>query len=95
MELEFSSDKVRLQCTSVKFASKLFCGDKILTRSLLARVNALYNADCIKDIIVQPTFRFHSLDNKKGRDLDGFFAIDVIANSVKIVEIMEVSKHYE
>ena len=90
---------------------------------LLARINALQMADTIKDIIVQPTFRFHNLENKYGRDLSGFFAIDVksrrekwrvilqplddnkepfdpcyidqIASYVKVVEITEVSKHYE
>jgi plasmid maintenance system killer protein len=107
----------------VKAANKLFGGDAALTRSLLARVNALERAENIKDIIVQPSFRFHTLKNKRGRDLEGFFAIDVktkkepwriilqpldentnpyipcnideIAGSVKIVEITEVSKHYE
>ena len=86
-------------------------------------MNALQGAETIKDIIVQPTFHFHKLENKNGRDLEGFFAIDVksrreqwriilqpldengkpyipcnidrIAGSVKIVEIVEVSKHYE
>lgn len=123
MELEYASDKVKLQCTSVKAASKLFGGDAMLVKSLLARVNALGNADHIKDIIVQPAFRFHSLKNKKGRDLEGYFAIDVksvrepwriilqplnkekqpynpcnideIAESVRVVEITEVSRHYE
>lgn len=123
MEIEYASDKVKLQCTSIKAANKLFGGDAILTNSLLARINALGSADNIKDIIVQPTFRFHDLKNKKGRNLEGYFAIDVksirepwriilqplneekqpynpcnideIAVSVKIVEIAEVSKHYE
>lgn len=123
MELEYASDKVRTQCTSVKAAKKLFGGDAALTRSLLARINALGSADNIKDIIVQPSFRFHDLKNKKGRNLEGYFAIDVksvrdpwriilqplnqdkrpydpcnideVAEFVKIVEIMEVSKHYE
>lgn len=123
MELEYSSEKVKSQCTSVKAANKLFGGDMALTRSLLARINALERAENIKDIIVQSTFRFHSLKNKKGRNLEGFFAIDVksirdswriilqplnenkepykpcnideISNKVKIVEIVEVSKHYE
>ena len=70
MELEYASDKVKLQCTSVKAANKLFGGDVALTKSLLARINALGSADNIKDIIVQPTFRFHGLKNKKGRDLE-------------------------
>ncbi|MDE6211963.1 MAG: hypothetical protein K2M70_00610 [Lachnospiraceae bacterium] len=123
MELEYSSEKVKSQCTSVKAANKLFGGDMALTRSLLARINALESAENIKDIIVQSTFRFHSLKNKKGRNLEGFFAIDVksirdswriilqplnenrepynpcnideISDKVKIVEIAEVSKHYE
>ena len=34
-------------------------------------------AETIKDIIVQPHFRFHALKNKDGRDLKGYFAIDV------------------
>lgn len=97
--------------------------DKVLGRSLLARINALKQAETIKDIIVQPTYHFHNLENKKGRNLEGYFAIDVksrkeqwriilqpldkdkkiyipcnideIAGIVKIVEIMEVTKHYE
>lgn len=123
MKLEYSSEEVRRQCTSVKAANKLFGGKASLTTSLFARINALENAEHIKDIIVQPTFRFHDLKNKKGKNLEGFFAIDVktirepwriilqplnenmqpfdpcnideIADSVRIVEIVEVSKHYE
>ena len=123
MELVYISDKVKNQCTSVKAAKKLFNGDEALTTSLLARINALESANTIKDIIVQPTFHFHNLKNKNGRDLEGYFAIDVksrkekwriilqpldddkkpyvpcyidqIAYSVKIIEITEVSKHYE
>ena len=123
MKLEYLSDKVKLYCTSIKAAKKLFGGNEIIARSLLARINALENAENIKDIIVQPAFHFHKLKNKNGRDLEGYFAIDVksrkdkwrlilqplneekqpyepcnidqIAGSVKIVEITEVSKHYE
>ena len=87
MELEYSSEKVRSQCTSVKAANKLFGGDMALTQSLLARINALESAENIKDIIVQPTFRFHGLKNKKGRNLEGYFAIDVksIRDSWRII----------
>lgn len=123
MELLYASEKVKEQCNSVRAAKKLFGGDMAMASSLLARINALKSAENMKDIIVQPTFHFHNLDNKKGRDLDGYFAIDVksrrdswrvilepldenekpyipcnideIAGNVKIVEIMEVSKHYE
>lgn len=123
MDIEYSSKKVEEQCTSVKAAKKLFGGDMRLVTSLFARVNALEQAETIKDIIVQPTFHFHKLENKKGNNLDGYFAIDVksrreqwriilqpldmerkpyticdidkIAGIVRIVEITEVSKHYE
>lgn len=123
MELVFTSEKVESQCTSVKAAKKLFGGNVMLTNSLMARINALKQADTIKDIIVQPVFHFHKLENKYGRNLEGHFAIDVksrkdqwriilepldenkepfnpcnidkIAETVRIVEITEVSKHYE
>ena len=123
MELVYASDKVQAQCNSVKMAKKLFGGDMLLVRSLLARINALKMAETIKDIVVQPTFHFHNLENIHGKNLKGFFAIDVksrreswriilqplnnnrepfepcyidqISLYVKIVKIMEVSKHYE
>ena len=77
MELVFSTKKLEEQCTSIKAANKLFGGDAILGRSLLARINALKQANTIKDILVQPTFHFHKLDNKKRKNYDGYFAIDV------------------
>lgn len=98
---------------------KLFGGDKKMAVSLMARINAIEQAEVIKDIIIMPTFHFHNL---KG-NLRKYFAIDVktrkdkwriilqpldenedvfdpcnideIATVVKIVEIREVSAHYE
>ena len=123
MELVYASDKVRIQCTSVKAAKKLFGGNAELVKSLFARINALQMADTIMDIIVQPTFHFHKLGTMNRKNLEGFFAIDVksrkeqwrvilqplnenkepfepcqidrISSYVRIVEITEVSKHYE
>lgn len=123
MELVYASDKVRIQCTSVKAAKKLFGGNAELVKSLFARINALQMTDTIMDIIVQPTFHFHKLGNMNRKNLEGFFAIDVksrkeqwrvilqplnenkepfepcqidrISSYVRIVEITEVSKHYE
>ena len=123
MEVVYATDKVENLCESLKAAKKFFNGNIVLANSLMARINALKQADTIKDIIVQPTFHFHKLLNKNGRDLEGYFAIDVksrreqwriilepldenkepyipckidqIAESVRIVEITEVSKHYE
>ena len=123
MELVYTDAKTEKQCTSLQVARKLFGGNAALANSLFARINALKQAETIKDIIVQPTFHFHKLENKGGRNLDGYFAIDVksrkdqwriiieplnenkepyvpcnineISQNVRIVEITEVSKHYE
>lgn len=123
MELVYASEILKLQCTNAKAAKKLFHGDSQLSVSLLSRINALKQAAVLKDIIVQPTFHFHKLKNKSGRNLEGYFAVDVksrreqwriilqpldenekpyipcnidqIAGKVKIVEISEVSRHYE
>lgn len=119
MKIIYASDKVKLQCTSLKAATKLFGGDKKLAVSLLARINAIENADVIKDIISMPPFHFHNLHGK----MEGLFAIDVctrrdkwriiicpldeeehvfdpchideISTIVRIIEIREVSAHYE
>ena len=102
MELVYASETLKSQC---------------------ANINALQQAETLKDIIVQPTFHFHKLKNKGRKKLEGYFAIDVksrkdqwriilqplnenekpyvpcnmdqIAGKVSIVEISEVSKHYE
>lgn len=123
MELVYKDAKTEEQCTNLKAANKLFGGNNALANSLLARINALKQAEYIKDIIVQPPFHFHKLENKNGRNLKGYFAIDVksrrdqwriileplddnkkpfvpcnideISKIVRIVEILEVSKHYE
>ncbi|MGL5977775.1 MAG: hypothetical protein ACRCZJ_02110 [Erysipelotrichaceae bacterium] len=123
LKIIYNSKKIEEQCTLKPKAKKLFGGNNILVISLLARINALENAECIKDIIVQPTFHFHKLKHKQGRDLEGYFSIDVksrkdswriilqplddqenvynpcnidqIASKVKIIEIMEVSNHYD
>ena len=123
MKIEYASKRVEKQCTSLKEAKKLFGGDSGLALSLHSRVEALSAAETIKDIKLMPTFHFHKLLNKNGRNLEGYFAIDVksrrdqwriilqpldedgnpyvpcnideIAGRVKVVEISEVSKHYE
>ena len=123
MEIQYADEKLQEQCTSLKAARKLFGGDNAHAVSLLARVNALQSAETIKDIIVQPHFRFHKLENIGRKKLEGYLAIDVknhtspwriiiqpldendepfipcnideISDVVRIVEIAEVSKHYE
>ena len=77
MELVYSNDKTKQHCTSMKAAKKLMGGSDILAKSLMARINALKQAENIKDIIVMPTFHFHKLTNKERKNLEGYFAIDV------------------
>ena len=119
MKVIYATNKVEKQCNDIREATKLFGGNKSLAVSLLARINAIKNADVIHDIIVIPPFHFHKLQGK----LEGYFAIDVksrrdkwriiiqplddneqpfvpcnideISFRVKIVEIREVSSHYE
>lgn len=119
MKVIYSNAKVEEQCTSVKAANKLFGGNKKYVLALMSRINALENAETLKDIICTPQYRFHRL---KG-ELGGFFAMDVtnvrdkwriilcpldenedriipcnvdeLANIVRIVEVEEVSPHYE
>ena len=123
MKIEYASTKVEAQCTSLKEARKLFGGDNGLAVSLMSRINSINSAETIKDIVLLPPLHFRALKNKDGKNLDGYFVIDVksrrepwriilqplddngepfvpcnideIASSVKIVEILEVSKHYE
>lgn len=119
MKIYYANHIVEQQCTNLKVATKLFGGDKNLAKSLLIRINAIENAEVIKDIIVMKPFRFHNLQGKR----NGFFTIDVktirdkwrivlqpldedgqpfdpcnideLAAVVRVVEIREVSPHYE
>lgn len=77
MELVYVSETLKSQCTNIKAARKLFHGDSQLSISLLARINALQQAEMLKDIIVQPAFHFNKLKNKGRKKLEGYFAIDV------------------
>ena len=123
MEIEYSSEEVKSQCESVKAAKKLFGGDAQLVSKLMSRVEALQAAETLKDIVIQKQFRFHKLENKGKKRLEGYYAIDVktkkepwriilrpmkekgqafnsfsvdeLADKVEIVEIREVSNHYE
>lgn len=117
--IKYSNDKVKEQCTSVKEAGKLFGGNKKYILGLFSRINALENAENIKDIIYTPQFRFHKLNGT----YEGYFSIDItnrrdkwrliiclldeneeyfhpcnideISDKVEIVEVKEVSPHYE
>ena len=119
MKVLYADKKTENCCTSLKAALKLFGGNRVLAQSLLRRVDAIHSMPVLKDLILVPTFHFHSLYGKRA----GTFAIDVksrrdkwriilipldeneqpfepchideIAPFVKIIEIEEVSAHYE
>lgn len=87
MKVEYRSGKVKEQCTDIRKATRLFGGDRTLALKLLSRINALEQAAVIQDIIVQP------LDDEGNPFIP--CNIDEISGTVRIVEIREVSKHYE
>lgn len=87
MKVEYRSGKVKEQCTDIRKATRLFGGDRTLALKLLSRINALEQATVIQDIIVQP------LDDEGNPFIP--CNIDEISGTVRIVEIREVSKHYE
>lgn len=123
MEIIYANSKVEKLCSDTATANKFFGGNNMLTASLISKINDLTSTDSLKNIILLPSYRFHNLHNKDGRNLDGYFAIDVktkkepwriilqplnenmepynpcrideIAESVKRIRIMEVSRHYE
>ncbi len=69
----YDNDKVKSRCTSLNAATRFFGGNKDLARHLLSRIFAINNAECLKDIRLIPSFRFHNLHG----NLEGLFAIDV------------------
>lgn len=123
MRLIYSSAKLEKQCKSYEVARRLFNGDDVLARKLLDRINLLENAETLKDLVAYIPCHLHPLKNKNGKNLIGYYAIDVktrkepwrvilqplnekeepydscnideIASIVQIVNITEVSKHYE
>ena len=124
MKVIYKDNKTKEICEDFRKATRYFGGNKNMAISLLSRINSICQAEELKDIIAQKTLRFHKLINKgKGKNLEGFFAIDVktirdewriilqplnenhepfvpcnideVAKYVRIVEIREVSNHYE
>ena len=70
VQLLYNNSKVQKQCTDLKNCKKLFGGNAALATSLFARINAMQQANVIKDIVMMPTFfYFHKLNG----NMDGFF----------------------
>ena len=59
MKVVYATDKVENLCEDLKVAKKNFDGNTVLANSLMARINALKQADTIKDLslihISEPT----------------------------------------
>ena len=119
MKIKYANKQVEKICKNIKEAHRIFGGNKKYVLGLFSRINAIENAECLKDIILIPSFRFHKLEG----DRNGYFSIDVTnkrdkwriiccplddnekkiipcdidksAGMVQIVEIEEVSPHYE
>lgn len=77
MKIVYQNEKLRIQCSSIKDARKVFGGDNSLAISLLSRINAIEQAETLRDIIVQPAFHFHNLHNNGRKNREGTYAIDV------------------
>lgn len=73
MKIIYKDKEAEAICTKTNKASSIFGGNKNMVEKLMSRINALQNAETLKDIIVQKQFRFHALKGKR----EGQFAIDV------------------
>lgn len=70
MEVSYKNSKLKKIFTEHKVAIKYFGGNSKFAEKLFSRINAMEQASCLKDIIVNmPQFHFHNL---KG-NLDFFF----------------------
>lgn len=74
MKIIYKNNRVKTICEDIKKATNFFGGKKELAISLMSRINALKQAENIIDIIVQPSMKFHKLNNNgKRNNLKGFF----------------------
>lgn len=77
LELLYATKEVERQCTDPKSAKKLFGGSNLLVDKLMARIQFIEGAVCLKDIIQFAPHHFHALSDKGKIKLKGYFAIDV------------------
>ena len=77
MKVVYSNQKVEKQCTVYKETLKLFGGNKKLADCLKTRIKYLEEAATLKDMVLNPKLRFHSLHNKGKRKYEGFSSIDI------------------
>lgn len=93
MKIVYATDKIENICEDRKVAKKFFDGNIMLANSLMARINALNFAVDVKSRREQWRIILEPLDENE-RSFTSC-KIDEVAENVRIVEITEVSKHYE
>lgn len=76
MKVLYKDKKVEKICCSLSETTKYFGGDKGLAKCLIIRINYLNHFPTIDDVI-RSNFGFHNLKNKLGRNLEGYFSINV------------------
>jgi hypothetical protein len=94
VKIVYADKKIEKQCTSIKEANKLFGGNKALAVSLLARINAIEQADVIHDImstgVSAPRFRRYSQAKIMAEN-----AVDTALKSGKAIEEYLVSSQHD
>ena len=107
MEIRYKDKKIRDICENEKKAIKKY--NRVIAEKLIFSIEFLKNSNSLKDVADYRNFRFHELKyGRKGQfaiDLGkttGYKPITVNKEnktisyeSINVVEIMEVSNHYE
>jgi len=71
VKISYKSKKLEKECTNISQAKKKY--NEKVAEKLLYTIDAIKNAETLRDIICVPTFRFHSLIGDK----NGKYAIDL------------------
>lgn len=109
MEIIYKNNKVKEQCTALRRAKRDF-SEKV-AKKIMMRINFITAAENLDSIINNPVLHFHklkgNLDGKFAIDVDGrrtsyrlivqFDETEVFENAkyIEIIEVTEVSNHYE
>ena len=101
MEIRYKNKRIRDICENEKKAIKKY--NKIIAEKLIFSIEFLKNSNSLKDVADYQNFRLHEL--KYGKTTGYRLIIEPITvneknevisyESINIVEIMEVSNHYE
>ena len=100
MEIRYKNKRIRDICENEKKAIKKY--NKIIAEKLIFSIEFLKNSNSLKDVADYQNFRLHELKyERKGYRLiiepitDNKENETISYESINVVEIMEVSNHYE